>query len=83
MAASSRPQAKSYDAAIADCSACLELDPSYFKAYRTRARLSHFAFQRRLVGGARGRELVRLFEIAQGGVVVFDLLLTKTKPSLP
>jgi DnaJ family protein C protein 7 len=39
-----RPQAKSYDAAIADCSACLELDPSYFKAYRTRAR-AHLALE--------------------------------------
>lgn len=38
------PQAKSYDSAIADCSACLELDSSYFKAYRTRAR-AHLALE--------------------------------------
>lgn len=31
-------QAKSYESAISDCSACLELDASYFKAFRTRAR---------------------------------------------
>ncbi|KAK4055964.1 hypothetical protein OIO90_002957 [Microbotryomycetes sp. JL221] len=29
---------KNYDQALADCNSCLELDESYFKAYRTRAR---------------------------------------------
>ncbi|KAM0787366.1 hypothetical protein ACM66B_003452 [Microbotryomycetes sp. NB124-2] len=29
---------KNFDQALADCNTCLELDESYFKAYRTRAR---------------------------------------------
>lgn len=36
------PQAKNYDSAIADCSSCVSASPSYFKAFRTRAR-AHLA----------------------------------------
>lgn len=32
-------QRKDYDAALSDCNACLELNESYFKVIRTRARV--------------------------------------------
>lgn len=56
-------QTKAYESAISDCSACLNLDSSYFKAYRTRAR-AHLAqedFE------ASVRDFKQAYELAPAG----------------